>query len=120
MTLLYKVEVKSNAIVNGWENDDWSQTMAYIGIDLGVEVLVFAGTIAVLHRIYPKFDAARILRGLLRMHWMEMAMLSVAIWLGNLMYQSTYSGVDMTMKFSWLKCKNEANSTWLGGFEWEC
>ena len=57
LTLLYKVEVKSNAIVNGWENDDWMQTMAYIGIDLGVEVLVFAGTVVVLHRIYPQFDA---------------------------------------------------------------
>ena len=120
LTLLYKVGVKSNAIVNGWENDDLAKTMAYIGIDLGVEVLVFAGTIAVLHQIYPEFNAARILRGLLRMHWVEMTMLSVALWIVNLLYQSTYSGVDMTMKFPWLKCKNEANSTWLGGFEWEC
>ena len=120
LTLLYKVEVKSNAIVNGWENDDWTQTMAYIGIDLVVEVFVFVGTIAVLHRIYPEFDAARILRGLLRVHWVEMVMLSVGVWLVTLLYQNTYSGVDMTMKFPWLKCKDEANSTWLGGFEWEC
>ena len=120
LTLLYKVEVKSNAVVNGWENDDWIQTVFYIGIDLGVELLVFAGTIAVLHRIYPEFETGRILRGLLRMHCVEMTIISVVVWLGNLMYQSTYSGTDMTMTFSWLKCKNEANSTWLGGFEWEC
>ena len=120
LTLLYKVEVKSNAIVNGWEENDWTQTMTYIGIDLGIEMLVFAGTIIVLHRIYPDFDAARILRGLLRMHWVEMMMLSFATWLMNLLYQSTYTGVDMTLKFPWLKCKDEANSTWLGGFEWEC
>ena len=120
LTLLHKIDVKSNGIVNGWADDDWTQTMAYIGIDLGVEVLVFAGTIAVLHRIYPEFDAARILRGLLRMHWVEMTMVSIVIWFANLLYQSTYSGVDMTMTFTWLHCKDEVNSTWLGGFKWEC
>ena len=117
---IVRPHLRSNAIVNGWENDDWTQTTTYIGIDLGVEVLVFAGTITVLYRIYPEFDAARILRGLLRMHWVEMTMISIVVWLGNLVYQSTYSGVDMTMKFPWLKCKNKVNSTWLGGFEWEC
>ena len=120
LTLLYSIELKSNAIVNGWENDEWAQTMAYIGIDLGVEMLVFAGTIVVLNRIYPEFNVARILRGLLRMHWVEMTMLSISVWFVNLMYQSTYSGTDMTMKFPWVKCKDETNSTWLGGFNWEC
>ena len=50
----------------------------------------------------------------------EMALLSVSAWLASILYQSTYSGVDMTLVFPWLSCKNEANSTWLGGFEWEC
>ena len=36
-------------------------------------------------------------------------------------YQSTYAGMDMTMRrFDWLRCKGAENSTWLGGFEWEC
>ena len=35
-------------------------------------------------------------------------------------YQSTYGGLDMTMRFEWLKCRDVENSTWSGGFEWEC
>jgi hypothetical protein len=120
LSLLYKVDVKSNSIVNGWSDEDWIQSMAYIGADLSVELVVFGGTILALRRIYPEFDTWRILRGLLRTHWVEMAMMSFAVWLGNLLYQSTYSGMDMTMKFSWLSCKGESNSTWVSGFDWEC
>ena len=120
LTLLYNVDLKSNSIVYGWEEDDWTNTILYIGIDLGVEVLVFVGTIMALQKIYPQFDTRRILRGLLRIHWVEMSMLSIAVWLGNLLYQSSYPGVDMTMTFPWLSCKDEANSTWLGGFDWGC
>ena len=92
----------------------------YIGIDLGVEMLVFVGTVLMLKRIYPEFDAGRILRGLLRMHWVEMTMASIATWTVNLLYQSTYTGMDMTMGFDWLRCRDAENSTWLGGFDWEC
>ena len=94
--------------------------MVYIGVDLGVELFVFAGTILVLKRIYPDFDAVRILRGLLRMHWVEMVMISIATWGLNLIYQSTHSGMDMTMRFDWIRCRNADNSTWLGGFDWGC
>ena len=114
------MDVKSNSIVSGWSDEDWTQSMVYIGVDLGVEMVVFAGTVVVLSRIYPDFDAARILRGLLRMHWVEMTMISVTVWFCNLLYQSTYTGMDMTMRFEWLRCKGAENSTWLGGFEWEC
>ena len=94
--------------------------MTYIGIDFVVEIVVFAGTVVMLRRIYPDFDAGRILRGLLRTYGFEMAMLSVAVWMLNLLLQSTYMGVDMTMKFEWLKCQDVENSTWLGGFDWDC
>ena len=77
------------------------------------------GTVLALRRMYPEFDAGRILRGLLNMHWKEMTMFSVAAWIGNLGLQSTYEGMDMTMKFDWLECKDRANSTWLGGFAWD-
>ena len=120
LTLLYGVDVQSNSIVSGWSDEDWTQSMMYIGVDLGVETVVFAGTVLVLRRIYPEFDAGRILRGLLRMHWVEMMMMSVTVWGLNLLYQSTYSGMDMTMRFDWLECRDAENSTWLGGFEWEC
>ena len=120
ISFLYIVDIKSNSIVYVWNNTDWIQSMTYIGIDLVVELFVFACTILALRRIYPEFDAGRILRGLLNTHWVEMAALSMVIWMGNLLYQSTYSGVDMTMRFEWLKCREEENSTWLGGFDWEC
>ena len=120
LSLLYQVDVKSNSIVSGWSDEDWTQSITYIGVDLSVELVVFAGTILALRRIYPEFDAWRILRGLLRTHWVEMAVTSFFVWIGNLLYQSTYAGMDMTMKFEWLSCKNKANSTWMSGFEWEC
>ena len=122
LSLLYQVDVKSNSVVSSWNDEDWNQSMMYIGVDLGVELVIFALTVVVLRRIYPEFDAFRILQGLLRTHWLEMTMLTIAVWLGNLFYQSTYSGIDMTMKFDWIRCKDkvEENSTWLGGFEWEC
>ena len=120
LSLLYRVDVKSNSIVSGWTDEDWTQSMMYIGVDLGVELVVLFGTMIALRRIYPEFDAGRILRGLLRTHWIEMAMQTFAVWAGNLLFQSTYTGMDMTMKFEWMSCKNKANSTWLGGFDWEC
>ena len=120
MSLLYSVDVKSNSIVSSWSDGDWSQSMMYIGIDLGVELVVLSGTILVLRKIYPEFDAGRILRGLLRTHWVEMTVLSFAMWLVNLIYQSSYAGMDMSLRFSWFRCKNSGNATWLGGFDWEC
>ena len=114
------VGVKSNSIVSGWSDEDLHQSMMYIGVDLAVEIIVFAGTVLILRRIYPKFDAARILKGLLRMHWVELIMLSVAAWLVNLLYQSAYTGTDMSMRFDWLQCKDPGNTTWMGGFDWVC
>ena len=106
--------------MSGWSDEDWTQSMMYIGVDLGVEIFVFACTVVVLKRIYPEFDAGRILRGLLRIHWVEMLMVSITVWSLNLLYQSTYGGMDMTMRFDWLRCKDESNLTWNGGFDWEC
>ena len=120
LSLLYSVDVKSNSIVSSWSDQEWSQSMLYIGIDLGVEVVVFGLTVFSLKKIYPEFDAGRILRGLLRIHWVEMMMISITVWLGNLLYQNTYTGMDMTMQFDWLKCRDAENSTWLGGFDWDC
>ena len=62
LSLLHSVNVKSNSIVSGWSDEDWSHSMMYIGVDLGVEMLVFAGSVLVLRRIYPEFTAGRILR----------------------------------------------------------
>ena len=120
LTLFYKVDVKSNAIVHGWTNEEWTQSMTYFTVDLLVELVVFALTILALRHIYPEFNAWRILKGLLKMHWFEMMIISVSIWFTNLVYQSTYSGMDMTMNFEWMSCKDKENSTWVGGFQWDC
>jgi len=82
--------------------------------------LCFENNLRVLKIIYPQFGAGRILRGLANMHAIEMFMLSISAWTASLMFQSTYAGMDMTLEFAWQKCKDEANSTWLGGFQWEC
>jgi len=120
LSVLYRASVKSNSIVSGWSEEDWQKTMMYIGVDFCVEVVVFTATILLLRRLYPEFNTKRILIGLMRMHWVEMSMICSVLWIGNLLYQTTYTGMDMTMEFQWLKCKNEANSTWLGGYEWDC
>ena len=54
------------------------------------------------------------------MHWLEMVAASFAMWLANLFYQSTYAGMDMSFEFDWVRCKDKDNSTWIGGFDWEC
>ena len=71
LSLLHVVGVKSNSIVSGWSDDDWADSIFFIGVDFVVEIVVFVGSILVLKRIYPEFDAGRILRGLLRMHWVR-------------------------------------------------
>ena len=87
---------------------------------LAVEIVVFIGSVLILRKIYPEFDAGRILRGALRMNWHGIAMVSVAVWMANLWFQSTYSGMDMSLKFEWMKCLSKENSTWVNGFDWEC
>ena len=82
--------------------------------------MVFAGTVLMLKRIYPEFDAGRILRGLLRTHWVEFTIATVAVWIGNMYYQSVYLGMDMRMRFEWLDCYDKENSTWVSTFKWEC
>ena len=119
MTLLYASEVKSNSMVSQWTSrDDYIQAMMYLGIDLGVEVLVFACSILVLKRIYPKFSAWRILMGLVLSNKTMMFSYTVVTWLAVLVFQNTLSGSDLTLKFEWLNCNGE-NATWVGGFDWD-
>ena len=50
LSLLYGVSVKSNSIVSGWVVMIGLMLM-YIGVDLGVEMVVFVGTVLVLKDI---------------------------------------------------------------------
>ena len=68
-------------------------------IDLGVELAVFVGTVLVLRRIYPKFSAFRILMGLVRSTSVLMLSGTFSTWLMILTFQSTLSGLDLTLKF---------------------
>ena len=68
MSVLYASDVKSNSMVSQWTSrDDYIQAVTYLGIDLGVELVVFVGTVLVLKRILmgliPRFSAFRILMG---------------------------------------------------------
>jgi hypothetical protein len=119
MTLLYASDVRSNSMVSQWtSSDDYIQAMTYLGIDLVVELIVFACSILALKRIYPQFSAWRILMGLVRSSSATMLSSTVATWLGVLIFQNTLSGLDLTLRFEWLNC-NGKNATWIGGFDWD-
>ena len=119
MSALYVSDVKSNSMVSQWtSSDDYIQAITYLGIDLGVELVVFVGTVLMLKRIYPRFSAFRILMGLVRSNSELMFSNTFAAWLTILMFQNTLLGLDLTLKFEWLNCNGE-NATWVGGFDWE-
>lgn len=119
MSMLYVSDVKSNSMVSQWTSrEDYIQAMIYLGIDLGVELVVFAGTIFALQRIYPEFSAFRILMGLVRSNGVIMLSMTILVWLSILLFQNTLSGLDLTLKFEWLSCDGE-NATWVGGFDWD-
>ena len=121
ISILFWLDVKSNSVVSGWDSSkDYHDALMYIGIDLGVELLVFASTILALRHIIPELNAFRILSGLLRMHSVSMFLIMCASWLGNLFFQCTFSGMDPLFKFQWLGCEGKENSTWVGGYNWEC
>lgn len=121
ISMLYWLDVKSNSLVSSWDSStDYHEALMYTGIDLGVELLVFVFTILALRNIFPELSAFRILSGLLKMHSFSFFMMMCCVWMLNLFFQCTYSGMDPMFKFQWLGCDGEANSTWLGGYKWEC
>ena len=120
ISVLYWLNIKSNSLVYGWSNEEYHQALMYTGIDLVVELLVFGFTIFALSYIFPELKPLRILTGLLKMHFVSMSMIMCIAWMGNLLFQCTYSGMDPLFRFEWLVCEGNANSTWIGGYEWDC
>jgi len=121
ISILHKLNVKSNSVVSSWiSNNEYEQTMMYMGIDLGVEIVVFVLTAMTLRKILPDVSAWRVLSGLLKMHFYPMAIYMYAAWYYTVLIQSTQLGMDTTFRFTWLKCGGKENSTWIGGFDWEC
>ena len=122
ISVLYWLNIKSNSLVSGMSNDEFHQALMYTGIDLGVELLVFVCTIFALRYIFPELNPWRILSGLLKMHAVSMSMIMCAVWIVNLLFQCTYSGMDPLFRFEWLACEDnsDSDSTWIGGYEWEC
>ena len=121
ISILYSLDVKSNSVVSRWESiDEYNQTMMYMGIDLGVEIVVFVFTILVLKKISPDVSAWRVLSGLLKMHMYPMILTMCLAWYVSLVFQCTPFGMDTTFRFSWIKCNGNENSTWIGGFDWKC
>ena len=119
MYLLYSSGVRSNSLVSSWtSDDDFHRALMYLGIDLGVEIVVFVSTIFVLGRIYPEFSAWRILMGLIRVQSLGFFVIIIEVWMVVLFFQNTIWGLDLTFKFEWLDCDGE-NATWVGGFDWD-
>ena len=87
MSVLYASDVKSNSMVSQWTSrDDYIQAVTYLGIDLGVELVVFVGTVLMLKRIYPRFSAFRILMGLVRSSSELMLSNTIGAWLAILLF----------------------------------
>ena len=121
LSILYFSGAKSNAAVYEWTDDDYAVTMMYLGLDFVLEGLVFLITVLILKQIYPHFSPIKIITGLFRQHKAEFALLTLGSWSTVLLMQSTYSGMDMSLKFSWWRdCYDHPNRTWVGGFEWQC
>ena len=121
ISTLYFVDVKANSVVSNWISaEDYYQAMTYTSIDLAVELVVIVCTIVALRRVLPNISAWKILSGLIRMHAMPMFQMMVVSWTAVLGFQNTFFGVDVTWRFEWVRCDGKSNSTWLGGFNWEC
>ena len=121
ISTLYFVDVKANSVVSNWISaEDYYQAMTYTSIDLAVELVVFVCTILALRRVLPNTSAWKILSGLIRMHTIPMFQMMVLSWTAVLGFQNIFFGVDVTWRFEWVRCNGKSNSTWLGGFNWEC
>ena len=121
VSTLYFVDAKANSVVSNWISvEDYYQAMMYTSIDLAVELVVFVCTILALRRVLPNISAWKILSGLIRMHAMPMFFMMVVSWTAVLGFQNIFFGVDVTWRFEWVRCNGKSNSTWLGGFNWEC
>ena len=102
-SIFYASGTKWNALVSGWTDANFHQAIMYIGIDLGVELIVFVSTIVALGRIFPKIRPSNVILGLVWKHIVPFTMMLVVSWFGNMLYQCTYSGMDLSFDFSWLR-----------------
>ena len=122
MSILYVSDVKANSVTSSWSGvEDYHSTLMYTSLDLLIEICVFVSTVLILRRMFPdELSAWRVLRGLINVNFNMMMMMNFIAWLAMLLFQSAYAGMDTTFRFEWIRFAGKANSTWLGGFDWEC
>ena len=121
LTALYHADVKSNSVTSSWSGpDDYHSAMMYTGLDLGIELVVFAGTIVILTLMFPELSSWRILSGLIRTNFLVIMLVMMACWMVMMQFQSLHWGMDPTFRFEWVRCANDENATWNGGFDWDC
>ena len=121
LTVLYHADVKSNSITSSWNGpEDYHSAMMYTGIDLGVELFVFTCTIVTLTLMFPELSSWRILSGLIRTNFFVMMLVMGGCWSMAMQFQCSYWGMDPTFRFKWIRCANDENATWNGGFDWDC
>ena len=122
LSALYLADVKSNTINSSWKGSEeiYHQTLLYTGLDFVIEIVVFLSTIVILKRLFPELKPWRILSGLIRTNTTSMIMGMVISWSAMLMFQCTFLGLDTSFRFEWIGCMGKENSTWVGGFDWEC
>ena len=121
LTILYHADVNSNSVTSSWNgSEDYNNAMMYTGIDLCVELFVFMCTILILKCLCPDLSPWRILSGLIRTNFSLMVLFMTSLWMILFNFQCFYYGMDPTFRFEWVKCADDANATWNGGFDWDC
>jgi len=98
-------------------DEEFAQSVRYVGLDAIVEVTVFVVTVAALWWILPDVKPARIILGVFKEHFVCVLALATLSWLMFFAYVHAYSGMDLSGHFDWLSC--EANSTWTNGLSWD-
>jgi hypothetical protein len=121
LTALYYADVKSNSITSSWKGpEDYQNAMMYTLYDLAIEMFVFICSVVILRFMFPELNSWRILRGLIQTNFSPMVLIMAACWMWMFANQCFYFGMDPTFGFEWVKCANDENATWNGGFDWEC
>jgi len=127
LTTMYMSSSKLNAAVFEWDLDEYISTTTSLAIDMGFEMIIFAFVVAYIKRIFPQISSMRILCGVTSQHGVHILVVTISTWIVNLMFQYTYSGIDMTLGFEWLQCGGRSDfsnvssysTTFLGGYRWE-
>eukprot|EP00940_MAST-03C_sp_MAST-3C-sp2_P002698 g2698.t1 len=116
LSILYASGSKLNAFVVQWTEEHFIEAMTFIGVDLLIEMIVFLMTLHVLHAAFPMISIWNVIHGVALQHYRSFVGYTCSCWFAILLFQYTYTGMDITLNFDWLRCAEDGY--FLGGFDW--